>query len=94
MESDFTGPVNIGSEEMVTILTLAGMIAEIAGKKFIRFKMVPGPRGVMGRNSDNRLIEEKLGWSPSYSLYDGLVKTYDWILEQVQNHKLLEGESE
>jgi nucleoside-diphosphate-sugar epimerase len=61
MRSDFTGPVNIGSEEMVTINRLAEMVMEIACKK-IHIKHVPGPLGVRGRNSDNRLIREKLGW--------------------------------
>jgi nucleoside-diphosphate-sugar epimerase len=83
MRSDFTGPVNIGSEEMVTINRLAEMVMEIAGKK-LRIKHVPGPLGVRGRNSDNRLIREKLGWAPSMSLRDGLEKTYPWIEEQVK----------
>jgi nucleoside-diphosphate-sugar epimerase len=83
MRSDFTGPVNIGSEEMVTINRLAEIVMEIAGKK-LRVKHVPGPLGVRGRNSDNRLIREKLGWMPSMSLRDGLEKTYPWIEEQVK----------
>ena len=90
MESDFTGPVNIGSEEMVTIDQLAQMIMEIAGKKFT-IKHVPGPQGVRGRNSDNRLFKEKLGWAPNYPLRKRLEKTYAWIEEQVR--KLLEGGS-
>ncbi len=83
MRSDFTGPVNIGSEEMVTIDQLAEMVMEIAGKK-LRIRHVPGPLGVRGRNSDNRLIREKLGWAPSMSLRDGLEKTYPWIEDQVK----------
>ena len=83
MRSDFTGPVNIGSEEMVTINQLAEMIMEIAGVK-LRIKHVPGPQGVRGRNSDNRLIYEKLGWKPLVSLRKGLEITYAWIEEQVK----------
>ena len=83
MNSDFTGPVNIGSEEMVTINQLAEMAMDIAGKK-LTIKHIPGPLGVRGRNSDNNLINEKLGWKPSKSLKDGMVKTYNWIAQQVE----------
>lgn len=83
MRSDWTGPVNIGSDEMVTINQLAEMAMEIAGKKLTK-KHIPGPLGVRGRNSDNRLIHEKLGWRPTKPLRDGLAKTYAWIEEQVQ----------
>jgi len=86
MESDFTGPVNIGSEEMVTINQLAEMIMEIAGKR-LKIKHIPGPLGVRGRNSDNRLIREKLGWAPNYPLRKGLEKTYAWIKEQVEKER-------
>ncbi len=82
MESDFTGPVNIGSEEMVTIDALARMTMEIAGKR-LRLKHVPGPLGVRGRTSDNRLIRERLGWAPSRPLNEGLLVTYRWIAAQV-----------
>ena len=82
MESDFTGPVNIGSEEMVSINQLAEMIMNIAGKR-LSVRHVPGPLGVRGRNSDNRLIEEKLGWKPSAPLMEGLKKTYRWIEKMV-----------
>lgn len=82
MESPFTGPVNIGSEEMVTINQLAAMAMDIAGKD-LTVKHVPGPLGVRGRNSDNRLIREKLGWAPSRPLREGLEKTYSWISAQV-----------
>ena len=81
--SDWTGPVNIGSDEMVTINKLADMAMEIAGKKLSR-NHIPGPLGVRGRNSDNRLISEKLAWRPSKPLRDGLEKTYTWIEEQVR----------
>ncbi len=79
---DFSGPVNIGSEEMVTINQLAEMTMDIAGKK-LRIKHIPGPTGVRGRNSDNKLINEKLGWAPSQRLFDGLKKTYPWIKSEV-----------
>ena len=82
MRSDFTGPVNIGSEEMVTINQLADMIMGIAGKALTR-KHIEGPLGVKGRNSDNRMIYEKLGWKPSQPLENGLRKTYTWIKNQV-----------
>ncbi len=78
----FRGPVNIGSQEMVTLNAMAQMIMDIAGKR-LSIKHVPGPTGVRGRNSDNQLIREKLGWAPSASLTDGLTKTYNWIAAQV-----------
>ncbi len=81
MESDFSGPVNIGSEEMISINDFAKLIAEISGKN-ITIKNIPGPEGVRGRNSDNALIQEKLGWAPSHSLREGITKTYHWIAEQ------------
>jgi len=83
MRSDWTGPVNIGSEEMVTINQLAEMIMDIAGVK-LKIIHIPGPQGVRGRNSDNRLIYEKLGWKPTMPLRVGLEKTYKWIEEQVK----------
>jgi len=82
VESDFTGPVNIGSEEMVSINQLAEMAIRISGKR-ISIRHVDGPTGVRGRNSDNRLIREKLGWAPSASLYSGLERTYAWIEARV-----------
>jgi nucleoside-diphosphate-sugar epimerase len=86
MESDFIGPVNIGSEEMVTINQLAENVMKIAGKD-LTIKHIKGPLGVRGRNSDNKLIEEKLGWKPNLDLYQGLEKTYDWINRQVQESR-------
>jgi GDP-D-mannose 3',5'-epimerase len=83
LRSNFTGPVNIGSEEMISINDLAKMVIEISGKK-ISIKNIPGPIGVMGRNSDNTLIKEKLGWAPSRPLRDGIEKTYRWIEKKVQ----------
>lgn len=82
MGSDFTGPVNIGSDEMVTIDHLVEMIMDIAGKK-LAVKHIPGPLGVRGRNSDNRLIKEKLNWAPSMPLKTGIEKTYTWVEKQV-----------
>ena len=82
MRSDWTGPVNIGSDEMVTIKELAEMIIGISGKQ-ISLRHVPGPQGVRGRNSDNRLIGQRLGWRPTASLRDGIEKTYRWIERQV-----------
>ena len=90
LRSAHQGPFNIGSEEMVTINQLAELIMDIAGKK-LRIEHIPGPLGVRGRNSDNRLIQETLGWSPSRSLREGLEKTYMWIENQVHqqwNEKL------
>lgn len=81
--SDFMGPVNIGSEEMIAINHLAEMVAGIAGKN-ITIKHIFGPLGVRGRNSDNRLLREKLGWAPSATLREGMVKTYSWIKGEVE----------
>lgn len=86
MESDFSGPVNIGSEEMISINDFAKMIIDISGKD-IEIKNISGPRGVAGRNSDNKLIEEKLGWKPSLSLREGTEKTYNWIMEQIKSRE-------
>ena len=82
LRSDFEGPVNIGSEEMVTINELVKMIVDISGKN-ISIQNIPGPEGVRGRNSDNKLIKEKLNWKPENPLRDGIEKTYNWIREQV-----------
>jgi GDP-D-mannose 3', 5'-epimerase len=81
--SDFQGPVNIGSEEMVSINQFAAMIAKIAGKQ-LGLHHIEGPLGVRGRNSDNHLIKEKLGWAPSLPLTKGLTLTYNWIASQVK----------
>jgi nucleoside-diphosphate-sugar epimerase len=82
----FRGPVNIGSDEMVTINRMAEMIMGIAGKK-LAIKHIPGPLGVRGRNSDNRMIRAELGWAPSQSLEAGLKKSYAWISAQVNAAK-------
>jgi GDP-D-mannose 3',5'-epimerase len=81
MNSNFTGPVNIGSDEMVTINQLVRYVTDISGKE-VYVKHIDGPTGVRGRNSDNKLIQEKLGWQPTQPLYDGLIKTYEWINKQ------------
>ncbi len=83
VESDFTGPVNIGSEEMVTINQLAQLAMDIAGKK-LTIRHIKGPLGVRGRNSDNRLISQKLGWKPSHPLREGMEQTYAWVAARVQ----------
>ena len=85
MRSEFSGPVNIGSEEMVTIDQLADLIMNVAGKQLEK-RHIPGPLGVRGRNSDNRLIREKLGWAPSQRLITGLETTYAWIERQVRGN--------
>lgn len=82
MESNYDQPLNLGSERMISMNDLAKLIASIAGKE-INVKNVPGPVGVMGRNSDNRLIREKIGWAPQENLELGLKKTYDWVQEQI-----------
>ena len=83
MRSNWTGPVNIGSDEMVSIDQLVDMVMNIAGKKITK-NHIPGPLGVRGRNSDNRLIYNKLGWKPSQPLKKGLRLTYEWIENQVK----------
>ena len=82
MDSDFLGPVNIGSEEMVTINQLVDTAAKVAGKT-VEKNHIDGPLGVRGRNSNNDLIREKLGWDYSQTLEEGIAKTYSWILEQI-----------
>jgi GDP-D-mannose 3', 5'-epimerase len=86
MESEFLGPVNIGSEEMISINNLAFMAMDIAGKK-VEINHIDGPTGVRGRNSDNTLILKKLGWAPSMTLRAGMEKTYAWIKQQVDKQQ-------
>jgi GDP-D-mannose 3', 5'-epimerase len=83
MRSEFPGPVNIGSEEMVSINQLAQMVMRIAGK-CLSIRHVPGPLGVRGRNSHNALFRKVLGWEPDESLEQGLRRTYPWIASQVE----------
>jgi len=85
MRSDFHDPINLGQDRMVTINELADMVAEIAGVRIVK-KHVPGPLGVRGRNSDNTLVRQVLGWEPEISLEQGLARTYTWIEQQVREH--------
>jgi len=82
MDSDFMGPVNIGSEEMVTIDQLVDIAAKVSGKK-VEKNHIDGPLGVRGRNSNNDLIREKLGWDYSMTLEEGIYRTYVWIMDQI-----------
>ena len=91
MESNFLGPVNIGSEEMVSINELVNITAKVAGKAVSRRHKLDAPLGVRGRNSNNDLVREKLGWDYEQSLEEGIRKTYAWIDEQVQSRKLRKG---
>lgn len=86
VDSDFEGPVNIGSEEMISINGLAQLIIDISGKD-ISIKNIDGPTGVRGRNSDNELIRAKLDWEPSMPLKDGMGRTFEWISNQVEQKK-------
>jgi nucleoside-diphosphate-sugar epimerase len=83
MDSDFTGPLNIGSDEMITIQDLTKMIIDISGKN-LTIKNINGPTGVRARNSDNSLIRKKLNWAPSQPLRVGIEKTFNWINNQVK----------
>jgi nucleoside-diphosphate-sugar epimerase len=86
MQSDFIGPVNIGSEEMVTINQLVDTAAKVAGKNIDK-KHIDGPLGVRGRNSNNDLVRENLGWDYSQTLEEGIRKTYDWVRLQINGQK-------
>ena len=83
MDSNFSGPVNIGSDEMLTINELAEMIIKISGKN-LSLKHIEGPLGVRGRNSDNELIKKKLNWAPNYPLVKGIEKNYLWIKNEIE----------
>ena len=87
MDSDFLGPVNIGSEEMVTINDLVKITAKVAGKAVSRRHKLDAPLGVRGRNSNNDLVREKLGWDYEQTLEEGIRKTYEWIEQQVESCK-------
>ncbi|PWN68906.1 hypothetical protein C1631_012575 [Chryseobacterium phosphatilyticum] len=86
MKSDYNKPLNLGSEEMISMNDFARLIMEKAGKN-LPLKHIEGPEGVRGRNSDNTLIEEVLGWKPSIPLASGIEKTYKWVKEQVEAEK-------
>ena len=97
MQSDFMGPVNIGSEEMVTINQLVETAARVANKEVEKEHILDAPLGVRGRNSNNDLVREKLGWDYSQSLEDGIRKTYEWICLQLystQEKNVLQSEEE
>jgi nucleoside-diphosphate-sugar epimerase len=82
MESNCTVPLNLGSTRIISINQLVFLIAKLVGKN-VSIQNVDGPRGVLGRNSDNRLIKELINWVPDENLEDGLVKTYNWIKQQL-----------
>ena len=81
--SDILEPINLGSSELVTINGLVDMVEEIAGIRLKRKYKLDAPKGVNGRNSDNTLIAQKLGWAPNTRLRDGMAKTYAWIHDQI-----------
>jgi nucleoside-diphosphate-sugar epimerase len=87
MASEVSGPINIGSDELISINGLAKMAMNIAGKK-LSVTHIPGPLGVRGRSSDNTFIKEVLGWSPTAKLIDGMKITYQWIAEEVKRKTL------
>ena len=91
MKSDFSKPLNLGSDQMVTINRLVDIVETIAGVKLRRRYNLDAPRGVRGRNSDNTLIKSVLGWAPSISLEDGLEKNYHWIYDQVSTARRSHG---
>jgi nucleoside-diphosphate-sugar epimerase len=84
MESDCLEPVNIGSDEMVTINELVDIACSIENKQLVRYH-IDGPLGVRGRNSDNKFIKEQIGWAPDYPLSKGIEKTYNWIKTQIDD---------
>jgi nucleoside-diphosphate-sugar epimerase len=84
MRSEFVEPLNIGSDEMVSVNQLVDVVEDIAGVKLKRVYNLKAPKGVRGRNSENTLIKEVLGWAPSIKLRDGMEKTYCWIYDQVK----------
>jgi len=86
MRSDVREPLNIGSEEMISMNDMAKMIMDFEGKK-LSIKHIPGPEGVRGRNSDNNLIKQKLGWAPATSLSVGVKKLYHWLKEELEKEK-------
>ena len=81
-KSDYIEPINIGSDHIISMNDLTRLVIQLAGKR-AGIKNIPGPQGVRGRNSDNTLIKEKLGWEPTQPLYIGLEKTYKWIQSQI-----------
>ena len=86
MHSDYDKPINLGSDEMIDMNGLLNLALSFEGKKN-KIKHIPGPEGVRGRNSDNTLIKQVLGWAPSIALKDGLKRTYDWIKAQIERER-------
>ena len=86
MDSNYDKPLNLGSTRMISINQLVFLISKLVGKS-VSIRNVDGPRGVMGRNSDNKLIKETIGWAPDEDLESGLIKTYNWIQEQIKLNK-------
>jgi nucleoside-diphosphate-sugar epimerase len=84
MNSNYKDPINIGSDEIISMNDLTTLVTKLAGKR-AGIKNIPGPQGVRGRTSDNTLIKEKLGWAPSQPLHIGLTKTYKWIADQIKS---------
>ena len=93
MASDYTRPLNLGTDELVTIDGLVDMVSDIAGKSIVKVHNLKGPQGVRGRNSDNTQLRTALGWEPSITLRQGLAPTYEWIRAQVETHSLATTES-
>jgi nucleoside-diphosphate-sugar epimerase len=87
MQSDVHEPLNLGSSELVSINQLVSIVEDIAGVSLDRRYNLDAPRGVRGRNSDNTMIQDRLGWQPSISLRSGLEKTYEWVFKQVEKKK-------
>ena len=88
MRSDYHQPLNLGQDRLISINGLADLVADVAGISIVK-KHVPGPQGVRGRNSDNSMLREVLGWEPQVSLEAGLAHTYAWIEEQVARSTLV-----
>jgi GDP-D-mannose 3',5'-epimerase len=86
MESDFAESINLGSDEMVSMNELANICLDVAGRK-LPLSHVPGPEGVRGRNSENTLIKQVLGWAPSVKIKDGLALTQVWLKDQIEKEK-------
>jgi nucleoside-diphosphate-sugar epimerase len=86
MQSDYDKPLNLGSTRMISINQLVFLIAKLNNKS-VSINNIEGPMGVMGRNSDNKLIKETIDWSPDEDLESGLIKTYNWIQSQIQNNQ-------
>jgi len=86
MDSDCNFPLNLGSEQMISINDLTLLIAKIDGKEII-INNISGPLGVMGRNSHNKLIKETIGWAPEENLEFGLIQTYNWIRQQIMKNE-------